>query len=329
MSAHGILKRLFTEQAGYDIPDPGDGNSIKVDRQFGVCKLDSAGAETRTLPVPLFPGIHLLVQMMDDDGDITLTVTNGYDQAGNTTITFDTVFDWVAFISVYDKDNDACEWRVLAQDGTDVVEVLAEDVSIADAGSFTSNTTVEAALAEIYQHIASAQAFVPIPMYAWQEADGTALADFVDGASPTPGYADAAEISGIRWNNHANPDPISTSVPYPPDLDASQNVIVHFLAAKIGATLGDAVTWTVTAFENIDGALYDADEDFGGASSAMTGDATSKTVQEETLTLAAANITGSPGAITLTVQPTDGTLGTDDVVLIAVWLEYTRKILTS
>jgi hypothetical protein len=210
-----------------------------------------------------------------------------------------------------------------------VLSTTAGAVSIADAGLFTLTATVEAALQEIYQHIASAQAFLNLPLGAWTEQDGTALADFADGASSTPGWSAGDEGFGIRWNNHANPDPISTSVPIPPDLDATADVIVHIMAAKIGATIGDAVTWTIEAFNNADAALYDADADFGGASSAMTGDAATKTCQEETLTLAAANVAGSPCVLTLTLQPTDGLLGTDDVILLGVWLEYTRKILTS
>lgn len=210
-----------------------------------------------------------------------------------------------------------------------VLSTTAATVSIADAGGFTATATVEAALQEIYQHIASAQAFLPIPMGAWTEQDGTALADFADGASATPGWSAGDEGHGIRWNNHANPDPISSSIPVPPDLDSSADVIVHVLAAKIGATVGDAVTWTIEAFFNVDAALYDADADCGGASSAMTGDAATKTCQEETLTLAAADVQGSPAVLTLTLQPTDGTLDTDDVIVLGVWLEYTRKILTS
>ena len=210
-----------------------------------------------------------------------------------------------------------------------IKSTTAATVSIADAGGFTSTATVEAATQEIYQHIASAQAFLNLPLGAWTEQDGTALADFADGASATPGWNAGDESFGIRWNNHANPDPIATSVPIPPDLDASEDVIVHIMAAKVGATVGDAVTWTIEAFNNVDAALYDADADFGGTSSAMTGDATSKTCQEETLTLAAANVAGSPCVLNLTLQPTDGTLGTDDVILLGVWLEYTRQILTS
>ena len=229
----------------------------------------------------------------------------------------------------------ACEPGTIAS--TAVIEVLAWNVkattagtvSIADAGTFTATATVEAALAEIYQHLLSTQAFLNLPLGAWTEQDGTALADFANASSPTPGWNAGDESFGIRWNNHANPDPIATSVPIPPDLDPSADVIVHILAAKVGATVGDAVTWLIEAFNNADAAVYDADADFGGTSSAMTGNATTKTCQEETLTLAAANVAGSPCVLNLTLQPTDGTLGTDDVIVLGVWLEYTRKALTA
>jgi hypothetical protein len=210
-----------------------------------------------------------------------------------------------------------------------VLSTTAGTVSIADAGTFTSTATVEAATQEIYQHIASAQAIINLPMGGWTEEDGTALADFANAASPTPGWSAGDEGFGIRWNNHGTPDPISTSTPIPPDLDASADVVIHVLAAKTGNTGGDAVTWLFEAFNNADGAAYDADTDFGGTSSAMTAAATAKTCQEETLTLASANVAASPCVLSLTMQPTDGTLGTDDVIVLGVWLEYTRKILTA
>ncbi len=210
-----------------------------------------------------------------------------------------------------------------------VKSTTAATVTIADAGAFTAQANVETALQELYQHMQSVQNFINLPIAGFTEQDGTALADFADGASTTPGWNAGDESFGIRWNNHAAPDPISTSVPIPPDLDETANVVIHLLAAKVGATIGDAVTWLVEAFNNADAAAYDADTDFGGTSSAMTGDAVSKTVQEETLTLALANVAASPCVLTLTVQPTDGTLGTDDVILMGVWLEYKKKILTS
>ncbi len=208
-----------------------------------------------------------------------------------------------------------------------VKSTTAAATSFADAAGATAATTVETALAELYAHLLSAEHLIEIPIGSFTEQDGTVLAAFADGASTTPGMAAGDESYGIRWNDHANPDPVSVNVVIPPRLDPASNVILHLLAAKTGATVGDAVTWLVEAFNNLDGALYDADADFGGTSTAMTGDATAKTVQEETLTLAAANIAADPGVITLTIQPTDGTLGTDDVILMGVWLEITGQAL--
>lgn len=206
----------------------------------------------------------------------------------------------------------------------------AAGTTIDDSGGFTSEATVEAALAEIYQHIASAQAISPVNLLGAIELNGTLLAAFSDGDSATPGLDVLdSEAVGIRWNNHGNPDPVITSVAIPPDLDDSEDVVVHVLAAKTGATAGDATTFDVGAFFLPGAALYDADADAGGTTSAMTGDATAKTLQEVTVTIDAADVSGAPGVLTLTLQPTDGTIDTDDVVVVGLWLEYTRKILAS
>lgn len=210
-----------------------------------------------------------------------------------------------------------------------VKSTTAGTVSIADSGGFTSTATVEAALAEIYQHILSSKAFIQIPLGAFTAEDGTALAVFADGVSTTPGWNAGDESFGIRWNNHATPDPVSTGVAIPTDLDAANDVVLHILAAKVGATAGDAVKFTVGAFNNAAGAVYDADADFGGDSTAMTGDATTKTCQEVTLTLAAADVAAAPCVVTMTIKPKAGTLDTDDVIMLGAWLEYTRKILTA
>ena len=169
--------------------------------------------------------------------------------------------------------------------------------------------------------------FIDIPLWGCQEADGTPLAAFADGVSVTPGLAVGnSKALGIRWNNHATPDPIGFQFSVPPDIDTDSDMTLHVIASKTGATLADAVTWTVTAFNIVDGTLHDADSDFGGVSSAMTGDATAKTVQHETLDLAAANLVSSPAAVSVTIQPTDGTLGTDDVIIQGIYLTYKRDI---
>jgi hypothetical protein len=203
-----------------------------------------------------------------------------------------------------------------------------------DSGSKTSAATTADALDEIYVDTLSSKCTIDIPFDgSWYEVDGTALAAFADGASNTPGLAlDNSEAAGIRWNNAANPDPICKTIPVPYDLDESVDVVATVVASKSGATVGDATTFDIGAFNNVVGALSDADADYGGTSSAMTGDATAKTIQGVTLTLALANLPNpdsAASAITVTIQPTDGTIGTDDVTTHFLRLTYTRKLRAS
>ena len=204
----------------------------------------------------------------------------------------------------------------------------ASAISLLDAGAFTSETELEAALAEIYQSLLTAKGMINIPMPVITNA-GVTLAAFANAADPLPGFCVTAEGLGIRWNNHATPTPVGAKVIIPPDADITANMTLHILAAKIGATAGDATKFTIEAFNNVVAALYDADADFGGDTGAMTGDAATKTVQHVTLTLALANLTAYPAAMELTLQPKDGTLGTDDVIMLAAWIEYQKKLLTS
>lgn len=204
----------------------------------------------------------------------------------------------------------------------------AAAVSIDDSDGHTLKTTVEAALAEIYQHILTAKGIIDIPMPNINNA-GVALAAFSSADDPEPGFCVTAEGMGIRWNNHGTPTPVATKIMVPPDMNAGADAVLHILAAKTGATVGDATKFTIEAFNNDVAALYDADEDFGGDTDAMTGNATAKTVQHVTRTLAHANLTAYPAAIELTIQPKDGTLGTDDVIMLKAWVEYQRKILTA
>ena len=204
----------------------------------------------------------------------------------------------------------------------------ASAISIADAGLFTAQTQAEAALQEIYQSLLSAKGIINIPMPTITDA-GVALAAFSNGDSTVPGFCVTAKGLGIRWNNHGTPGAVGTKVMIPPDADVTANMVLHILAAKTGATVGDATKFTVAAYNNVVDALYDADSDFGGDSSAMTGDATAKTVQHETLTLALANLAAYPAAIELTIKPKDGTLGTDDVIMLGAWIEFKKKLLTS
>jgi hypothetical protein len=206
----------------------------------------------------------------------------------------------------------------------------ASMVGIEDAGAFTTAANVEAALAELYQDAKSTQGHIDLMPNNFCLADGNPLEAFADGASPIPGRdpTDAKTI-GIRWNNHATPDPVTGSFMVPPDADITANMTLTVRASKVGATLADATRFTIGAFNQVVGALHDADADFGGDTTAMTGDAATKTIQAVTLTLALANLAASPASVTLTVQPKDGTLGTDDVVIHSIRIAYKKKLLTS
>lgn len=209
-----------------------------------------------------------------------------------------------------------------------VQSTTAATTSIVDAGTFTAETDVEGALQEVYQDLRTTKRAVPLPMPVMTDA-GVALAAFVNAADPLPGFCVTAEGLGIRWNNHATPTAVGVVVPIPTDFDPSVDAVLHIIAAKTGATLGDATKFTVTAYNNVVGALYDADANFGGDTDAMVGDATAKMVQEVTLTLALANLAASPAGLQLTLKPKDGTLGTDDVIMLASWIEYKKLVLTS
>ena len=165
-----------------------------------------------------------------------------------------------------------------------------------------------------------------IPIYPSILAAGTPMAAFADNASSNPGVTlNNSKAMGIRWNNNASQTAVWTRFTMPLDIDTSKDAVLELFASKTGATVGDATTFTIAVFNNATGALEDADTDYGGATSAMTGNATAKTVQRVTRTLTAADL-GQPGqAVSLSFKPTDGTLGTDDVVLLGMNLRYRAR----
>lgn len=168
---------------------------------------------------------------------------------------------------------------------------------------------------------------IDLPPTAWVLLTGAPLAVFSNGASAVPGFdLTNSKALTIRWNNNATLDGILTEFGVPIDCDTTANMVVRIYASKIGATVGDAVTFAVGAYNQVVGALHDADANFGGTSSAMTGNAATKTIQTVTRTLALADLAAYPAMVSLTLKPTDGTLGTDDLVLHHVRITYTKKL---
>lgn len=198
--------------------------------------------------------------------------------------------------------------KIIKQDGydqADIVEVIHELATSAKADTAARS--------------------ISLAPHTWlDEGGGTtaALAIFANASDPTPGFTNlSSEGLGVRWNNHATPDPIITAFAVPTDLDATKDITVKIRAVRSATDATDLTTFTVTAFQNAVGAAAGADANFGGVSSAMVNNTN---IQELTLTLAAANIVEG-GDITLTLQPTDGLLATVDVTVLGVTLVYTAK----
>ncbi len=158
-------------------------------------------------------------------------------------------------------------------------------------------------------------------------AAGTPMAAWADDAgASSPGVTLAnSEAMGLRWNNFATQIAVWMRFSLPADLDVTSTASLVVKASKTGATLADATTFDITIFNNATGALHDADATYGGATSAMTGDATAKTVQSVSRTLAAADLGVAGDPVSFSIKPTNGTLGTDDLIIHAIKLVYKRK----
>ncbi len=205
-------------------------------------------------------------------------------------------------------------------------------VTLSGLDAFTEETDVNGALGEIYQSLESAQGLIELDASTFYLLTGAPFAVFADGTTTVPGSSfDGSKSFGIRWNNDAAPAAITRGFKIPPDMDITANAVLHIRAAKTGATnnAGNTPTFAVGLFNQVDGALYDADTDFGGTSSAMLPAATAKTIQNVTLTILAADLAAFPASVTITIKPTAGTLNTDDLVLVDAYVLYTKKLLTS
>ncbi len=94
--------------------------AIPVTRS-GVCALTTAGAETRTLPIPAFVGQVLVLCLNVDGGDCVVTVASAINQAGNNTITLNDIGDTVMLVGVLRSATRA--WRLVVNDGATLATV--------------------------------------------------------------------------------------------------------------------------------------------------------------------------------------------------------------
>jgi hypothetical protein len=197
-------------------------------------------------------------------------------------------------------------------------------------GPMPPPSPASSAFSELYTDATSSQGLIQLKPSDFYLATGAPLAVFANGSSAVPGSSlTDSKAFCVRWNNNATLNAILASFKMPPDADITVNPTAHVRASKTGATSGDAVTFDIALFNNVDAALHDADSDFGGTTSAMTGAATAKTIQNVTLTITASNLAAFPASVTMTIKPTDGTLGTDDLCLLEVYILYKTKLRAS
>lgn len=194
-------------------------------------------------------------------------------------------------------------------------------VGIEDAGAFTSAANVEAALAEIYQHIKTANACMPgVSLCLLREIDASgdvsniAANGGILASDTTPIFrSGATEGFEVSWAA-GNVDPVQLEIPVPQDLDDTANVTVDLLV-KSGAT--NAATFTVNS--TWDHGTQVADTATDGAQSAS--------YHKITATIAAADIPA--GATSLSIQLIPAAHATDAIDLGGMRVNYKRKLLTS
>ncbi len=110
MTANKVNADLYLAQA--KLADPGNAKTILVNKSLAIVNLVSIAAETRTLGRPTKEGVFLSLHFYTDGGDITLTVTGGFDENNTTSYTFFDPGQFILFQSFYDGTN--YYWRKIS-----------------------------------------------------------------------------------------------------------------------------------------------------------------------------------------------------------------------
>jgi len=135
MSAFTIGSKLHDAET--EIKDPGASGTIIVDQSLSICNLVSAAAESRTLARPTRQGVIVTLHMKTDGGDITVTPTGGFTEAGTSTIVFANAGETATLISAYDGTD--YFWRILARGGLAALTAAKPTFTIADAEGTPDN----------------------------------------------------------------------------------------------------------------------------------------------------------------------------------------------
>lgn len=198
-------------------------------------------------------------------------------------------------------------------------------VAIEDAGTFTAAADVEAALAEIYQHILTAQAPILIPLGGWREVDAS---------------GDVANTAGGAGVLSSNTTPIlrgDTAESWEISWAATNQDPIQFATSlppdfdgTANATLDLWVYTDNAGGGGIDAATFTVETgwDDGALVSDTATDGTPATSWHKiTTTIAAADIPDAPSNLSIALTP--AAHANDPIQLVGARLNYKRKLLTS
>lgn len=179
--------------------DPGNGGSINVDRNFQYVPLVSTAAQTRTLNRPTRANVRVRLYFLSDGGDITLTVTGGYDAAGSTAYLFTTAGQWVEFVSSINSSG-AYVWQIA---GT-------SEVASGAAPQFTSmpavQTATDTATLTSAQMLGGVLVGTPTAAATYTTLTGALLAAAVAAIRPQLAVGDSFELVIINLGGTTNFD---------------------------------------------------------------------------------------------------------------------------
>ena len=109
MSAHNLPSALHDARA--EIVDPGASGVIVVGKGNAICNLVSATTETRTLSRPTAAGVFFTLHHRTAAGDITVTVTGGLNEDGDTTFVLSDAGQFITLLSIETSTPETYIWR--------------------------------------------------------------------------------------------------------------------------------------------------------------------------------------------------------------------------
>ncbi len=136
----GNVMRNALKRSDATMNDPGNGGALICDRDLGMFRLSSAGAETRTMANPPRAGLHMEMNCFAYVGNIVITFASAFTENGDTTLTFTGKGQVASFISA-EMDSGVYLWRLESQDGPTGATLQLGGAAYAGAVSITGALT--------------------------------------------------------------------------------------------------------------------------------------------------------------------------------------------